>query len=372
MKKVFGAILILWVVSLLTSAYIAPRFIPETLFVGSRNSFDERLPQWLYDNRMPRLIWMWANLDGNHYLSIARNGYYEFENGFFPLYPLTIRAVTNLSGLPFLLSGLLVTYISFILFLKFLHNLLKLDFTDQESNRTILWIIVFPVAFYLIAIYNDSLYLFLTIGCLYAVRKNKWWLGGILGGLAALARFPGIAIFPALLVEWWSGKRRIRDLIPVLFIPLSTLSYFLYLHIWEGNWNLFVTSMSVWRQDSFVFPLQTAYWYFKILTSVSPNSLMYFVALAEFAAVIFSIVVLAKGFRLVRRSYWVYAVSYLLIPMSGGTFQGDPRYIIHAFPVILIFSQLMSKNRWRYLIMGGFFILQLIFMAFFSQGYFIS
>ncbi|MBI2309876.1 hypothetical protein HYU89_03170 [Candidatus Collierbacteria bacterium] len=372
MKKVFGAILILWVVSLLTSAYIAPRFIPDTLFIGSRNSFDERLPQWLYDNRMPRWIWMWANLDGNHYLSIARNGYYEFENGFFPLYPLAIRVVANLSGLPFLLSGLLVTYTSFILFLKLLLRLLRLDFTDQASNQVIRWIIGFPVAFYLIAIYNDALFLFLTVGCFYAVRKSKWWPGGILGGLAALTRFPGIAIFPALLIEWWSGKRRIRDLIPVFFIPLSTLSYFLYLHIWERDWNLFVTSMSVWRQDRFVLPIQTAYRYFKIFASVSPNSLMYFLALAEFSAVVFAIVVLIKGFKLIRRSYWVYAVSYLLIPMSGGTFQGMPRYIIHAFPVILIFSLLTVKSRWRYLVMGGFFVLQLIFMAFFSQGYFIS
>ena len=371
MKKL-SLIITIWIFSLLASAYVAQKFIPETLFVGSRNSFDERMPRWFYDNRLPRLIWMWANLDGNHYLSIARNGYYEFENGFFPLYPLAIRAVANLSGLPFILSGLLVTYISFILFLKLLHNLLKLDFTDRVSNMTVLWIIGFPVAFYLIAIYNDALYLFLTVGCFYAVRKNKWWLGGVLGGLAALARFPGIAIFPALLVEWWRGKRRIRDLIPVFIIPLSTLSYFLYLHIWEGDWNLFVSSMSVWRQDRFILPFQTVYRYFKIFVSVAPDNLMYFVASAEFLAVVIPIVILIKGFKLIRLSYWVYAVAYLLIPMSGGTFQGAPRYIIHAFPVILILSQLMSKNRWRYIVMGGLFILQLIFMAFFSRGYFIS
>ena len=362
MKKMV-LILALWIISLLISASIAPKFIQETLFIGNRNNFGEGFP---------RLVWMWANLDGNHYLSIARNGYYEFENGFFPLYPLAIRAVANLSGLPFLLSGLLVTYISFILFLKLLHNILRLDFTDQASNQVILWIIGFPVAFYLIAVYNDALYLFLTVGCFYAVRKNKWWLGGVLGWLAAFARFPGIAIFPALLVEWWNGKRRIRDLIPVFFIPLSTLSYFIYLHIWEGNWNLFVTSMSVWRQDRFVLPIQTAYRYFKIFTTVAPTSLMYLVALAEFSAVVFAIAVLIKGFKLVRLSYWVYAAFYLLIPMSGGTFQGEPRYIIHAFPVILIFSQLMAKNRWRYLVMGVFFALQLVFMAYFSRGYFIS
>ena len=371
MKKI-ALILTVWIISLLVSAYIAPRFIPDTLFIGSRNSFDERLPRWLYDNRMPRLIWMWANLDGNHYLSIARNGYYEFENGFFPLYPLIIRSITGITGFPYLVSALLITYASFLLFLFVFNKLLSLDFKKGDIIQTIFWLITLPASFYLLAVYNDSMFLFLAVTCFYLARKQRWWLAGIAGGLAALTRFAGIALFPALLVEWWRGERRIKNLIPVFFIPLSTLSYFLYLHIWEGNWNLFVTSMSVWRQDRFVLPFQTAYRYFKIFVSVSPDSLMYFVALAEFLAVVFSIVILIKGFKLIRLSYWVYAVSYLLIPMSGGTFQGEPRYIIHAFPVILILSQLMTKNRWRYVVLGGLFILQLIFMAFFSQGHFIS
>lgn len=362
MKKL-SLFLIFWILSLLISASIAPKYISETLFIGNRNNFGERLP---------RLVWMWANLDGNHYLSIARNGYYEFENGFFPLYPLTIRLVTRVTGLPYLLSALTITSVSFLMFLFVLNRLLSLDFKKNSIIQTILWLVVFPVSFYLLAVYNDSMFLFLTVTCFYLARKQRWWLAGIAGGLAALARFSGIAIFPALLVEWRIGKRRIRDAIPIFFIPLSTLMYFLYLHIWEGNWSLFVTSMSVWRQDRFVLPFQTAYRYFKIFTTVTPDSLMYVVALAEFAAVVFAIVVLIKGFKLVRLSYWVYAAFYLLIPMSGGTFQGEPRYIIHAFPVILIFSQLMAKNRWRYLVMGVFFVLQLIFIAIFSQGNFIS
>lgn len=361
--KNLSLFLIFWVLSLLISATVAPKYISETLFIGSRNLFGERLP---------RLMWMWANLDGNHYLSIARNGYYEFESGFFPLYPLTIRLITKVTGLPYLLSALTITYVSFLMFLLVLNRLLSLDFKKDSIIQTMLWLVVFPVSFYLLAVYNDSMFLFLTVTCFYLARKQRWWFAGIAGGLAALTRFAGLALLPALLVEWWLGKRIRRDLIPLILIPLATLGYFLYIHVWEGNWNLFVTSMGVWRQDRFVLPFQTAYRYFKIFTSVPPDSLMYLVALAEFSAVVFAIVVLVKGFKLVRLSYWVYASVYLLIPMSGGTFQGMPRYIIHAFPVILIFSQLMTKSRWRYLVMAGFFILQLIFMAFFSRGNFIS
>lgn len=371
MKKIL-LILPVWVIILSVSADVAPRFILETSFIGSSNYFDERLPKWLYDGRLPRWFWMWANLDGSHYLSIARDGYYSFENGFFPLYPLTIRLIARLTGLPYLLSALAITHVSFLMFLFVLNRLLFLDFKKNRIIQIILWLVVFPVSFYLLAVYNDSMFLFLTMSCFYLARKQHWRLSGIVGGLASLVRFPGLALFPALLVEWWQGQRKIKDLIFIFLIPLSTLTYFLYLHIWEGNWALFTTSMSVWRQDRFIFPFQTVYRYLKIFFTVSPASLNYLVAVAEFTAVVFAIVVLIKGFNLVRLSYWVYALSYLLIPMSGGTFQGMPRYIIHAFPVILIFSQLMVKSRWRYLVMGSFFVLQLVFMAFFSRGYFIS
>lgn len=362
MKKII-LILAVWVAALLISASIAPQFIKETLFIGNRNNFGERFP---------RLVWIWANLDGSHYLSIARDGYYRFEHGFFPLYPIIIRTLTKITGFPYLLSALLITYSSFLLFLYILNKLLSLDFKKNVIVQTILWLITLPASFYLLAVYNDSAFLFLAVTCLYLARKQRWWFAGIAGGLAALMRFAGIALFPALVAEWWLGERRHRNLIPLVLIPLTTLSYFLYIHISRGNWGLFLDSMRVWQQDQFVFPFQTAYRYFKIFFTVFPASLTYLVAVTEFMAVIFAIVILIKGFRLVRLSYWVYAVIYLLIPMSGGTFQGEPRYIIHAFPLILIFSQLMAKNKWRYLMMGSLFALQLIFIAFFSRGYFIS
>lgn len=362
MKRI-ALILTVWVIALLISASIAPRFIKETLFIGNRNNFGERFP---------RLVWIWANLDGNHYLSIARDGYYSFESGFFPLYPLIIRQVTNTTGFPYLFSALMITHFSLIMFLFILYKLLLLDFEKRFISQILLWTVVFPSSFYLLAVYNDSMFLFLTVFCFYMARKQHWRLSGIAGGLASLVRFPGLALFPALLVEWWQGQRKIKDLIFIFLAPLSTLTYFLYLHIWEGNWTLFTTSMSVWRQDRFIFPFQTVYRYLKIFATVSPTSLTYLVAASELVAVVFAVAILAKGLRLTRLSYWIYALFYLLIPMSGGTFQGMPRYLIHSFPIILIFSRLMAKNRWRYLVMGVLFTFQLIFMAFFSRGYFIS
>ena len=150
--------LLFWVVAIMTSAVIAPRFIPQTLFVGSRNLFDERLPRWLYDNALPRFFWLWANLDGGHYISIARDGYYEFEHGFFPLYPLAIRLVHSLAKFPYVISGLTVTYVSLWIFLTRFWRLLRLDFSEHDSRRMIVIFLSFPVAFYLLAVNIDHIF----------------------------------------------------------------------------------------------------------------------------------------------------------------------------------------------------------------------
>ena len=362
-----------WMVALIISVSLAPRFIPQTLFIGSRNHFDERLPRWLYDNALPRIFWLWGNLDGGHYLSIARDGYHAYEHGFFPLYPLAIRLVRSITHFPYVIAGLVVTYVSFWIFLRWFWRLLRLDFSWQDSRRVIVTILTFPVAFYLLAVYTDSLFMALVVLCFWFARKHQWLRAGIVGGLAALARFPGIALFPALLVEWYISQRRtIKQMIPAFLIPLATLGYLVSIQMTEGDWRLFVSSMGVWKQSQYVFPLQTAYRYVKILGAARDIHLVYLVSAVEFISSLGAIVLLVKGRKLIRPSYLAYAVSYLVIPFSSGTFQGMPRYVMHTFPILIILA-LLLKKKWYAPVLGFVsLVLQLIFVAYFSQGHFVS
>lgn len=365
--------LLFWVFVILAGVTVAPRFIPQTLFVGSRNHFDERLPRWLYDNALPRFFWLWANLDGGHYLSIARDGYYEYEHGFFPLYPLAIRLVRSVTQSPYVISGLAVTYVSLWIFMTRFWRLLRLDFNERDSRRVMITFLSFPVAFYLLSVYTDSLYLMLTVFCFWFARKRQWWRAGITGGLVALARFPGIALFPALLVEMYlSEKKNWKQFVPVVLVPLATLGYLLFIQITDGDWRLFVSSMGVWKQDQYVFPLQTAFRYVKILGTVRDVHLVYLVSAIEFIASLGAITFLVIGRKLVRPSYLVYAASYLIIPLSSGTFQGMPRYVMHTFPVLIILALLLKKKWYTPILVGFSFVLQIIFVAYFSQGHFVS
>ena len=79
------------------------------------------------------LIWL------SHYLLIARDGCYRFEHGFFPLYPIIIRTLYKNYRFSYLLSALLITYSSFLLFLYILNKLFLFDFQKRRyrPNRTL-------------------------------------------------------------------------------------------------------------------------------------------------------------------------------------------------------------------------------------------
>ena len=361
-----------WIGILLAAGLAAPKFISQTSFIGSRNHFDERLPKWLYDGRLPRWIWMWASLDGNHYLSIARDGYYGLEYGFFPLYPILIRFLNSLTGLQFVISGLVISYLSFLGMMVMGWKLLRLDYSADRSKSIFYWFLVFPTAFFLISVYNDSLYLFLALSSWYLARKKRIWGGAAVGYFAALTRITGLALLPALAVEMITSRRKVKELLPLILIPLGTLSYFLYLEVFRGGWRLFLSSMAIWGQERFVFPLQTLWRYLNIIFGFQTLDRAYLVASMELSVVILSILLLIKGWKSVRLSYLVYAIVVLLLPSSSGTLAGMPRYFLHAFPLIIILSSLF-KHRWLIISFRlVFFVTQLVLFAYFSQGHFVS
>ena len=68
---------------------------------------------------LPNWIFALANFDGLHYIFIARDGYVQYEQAFFPLYPLSIKFLTPLFFNNQLLTGLLISNVSFFLGLFF-------------------------------------------------------------------------------------------------------------------------------------------------------------------------------------------------------------------------------------------------------------
>lgn len=134
--------------------------------------------------------------DGSWYRLVAVEGYAgnTAKAAFWPLYPWIMDFGSTLTGLSPESVGYIVSNISFAAALVLLYHLVSLDLNVDVARRTLWALALFPTAFFFNAVYTESLFLLLTVGCLLAARKGNWWLAGAIGLLAALTRSAGIML----------------------------------------------------------------------------------------------------------------------------------------------------------------------------------
>lgn len=369
--------LIFLIVALLAPLFIAIR----TGYLGNRlNPQDQPL------------FWVWANFDGYHYLSIAAQGYQQlmqiqrFEFAFFPLYPLTIALLHNLTQIPHLYLGITISLVSLLLAMIVIYKIALLDFNKNVALLSLILLSIFPLSFYYHSVYTDSLFLLLTTTSFYFARKGNWYLSGTFGALATFDRLSGLSLIPALALEWCLQNRHLvnqkvkfimtflkKGMVALLLSVSGFLAYCYYLQTNFGDWLLFQKSMKAWNQDNFVFPLQVLYRYLKIFYSVNPNLYEYWIAVLELTSFLFYMFLTFYVLKKIRVSYGIFMLILLSLVTFTGTLWGGPRYVLHLFPAFIAIALLISKNKaLKISTILLFLILGLILSSLFTRGYFIS
>ncbi|MDQ3973399.1 MAG: hypothetical protein M3276_03540, partial [Actinomycetota bacterium] len=152
-----------------------------------------------------------ASWDGAWYLSVAVFGYPDAvvepsgrvagNLAFFPLYPLTIRAVAVVTGLSVLPAAILVANVLGAIAAVLLRMLVRRVADDATADRSCVLFCLFPGSVVLSMAYAESLMLVLALGCLLALRVRRWVVGGAAGALATLSRPNALAVAAACLWE---------------------------------------------------------------------------------------------------------------------------------------------------------------------------
>ncbi len=178
-----------------------------------------------------------ARWDSVWYLAIAGSGYGGgAREAFFPLYPLVVQ----LAGLPAgsaLVGGALASTALLGVALVLLHRLVALDHPRAVARNAVLVTALLPMSFFFSAVYSESLFLALSVGAVYAARRERWALAGALGGLGALTRSAGVLLLVPLLILylWDTGSLRRRPRVPRLdvlwlaLVPAGLAVYCAYL-----------------------------------------------------------------------------------------------------------------------------------------------
>jgi len=182
----------------------------------------------------------WTRWDSGWYLRIAMDGYtavadlrQESSLAFFPAYSYVIRWVHAV--LPESLQGhdarvwigVLLSNVSLLVALGLLHHCCERYFgRELDADRTVLYMLVSPAAFYFFCLYTESFFLLAAVTAFFFAFRQQWWLAGLAGLVLAMSRPTGILLAPALAWLYLSQKgwkwRELRwDVLALALIPLG-------------------------------------------------------------------------------------------------------------------------------------------------------
>jgi Gpi18-like mannosyltransferase len=298
------------------------------------------------------LMNQFAKWDSPHYTYLAQFGYTNVGDPanfivFFPLYPFLVRLITiNFAYVN--LSGLIISNVSSTIAVIYLAKLVKLDYSDSVAKKTVLFLSVFPTAYFLSAVFTEGLFLGLVVASLYYARSGKMALAGFIGMLASLTRIAGLILLPALAVEYFHQKGwKIKALdLRFLWIILPALGFLVYLIInfqVTGNFFAFLEIERVhWFQT--INPLNglAGAVYFPSHSSF-PDSIT--IGYSQVIFALFGLIMIVVGYKLkLRASYQVYMFCSWGLAVSTGFWISVPRYVLMMFPMFIALA-LISKKK---------------------------
>lgn len=349
----------------------------------------------------------WVHWDASWYLLISLHGYDIFtanSSSWFPMYPLQIRLLTLLFGreavLPAaLLLSNLASLAAFIgLGLLAAHEEQRADvkeISEDAPARLIRVTAAYPFAFFLFAPFTEGFFLACIVFCFLCARRGWWRWAAVCAFLAGLTRPTAIALVFALGWEYgrqhgiwrreawrrgtWRSADRVRTLAKEVLIvaamPLGLGCYLLFLWLHYGNPLTPFTaedyyhghvSWSVWQTLAELFR--------RFLNPPTWTPAVALLYLVGGLLILFLAITLLNIHRL-PLLYTLYMLAELFlvlatpIPHRTELLPSAGRYLLMSVPVFLLFSRwIRQRPALETLIVGGGFMLQALFVAFFLNG----
>ncbi|MFI8520862.1 mannosyltransferase family protein [Streptomyces sp. NPDC085481] len=188
--------------------------------------------------------------DWNHYLHIARDGYFPADSGawpqpwdnreaFFPGFPLVLRAVHTVMP-DWTAAGLLISLVAGAVAVVALARIARLRLGHAEGGRrTVLLMLLSPCAVFLAVGYTEALFLAFALPAWLAAMRRDWPVAALLTACATTVRVSGLFLAAALAVHFvlTARERGDRRRLPWLALPaLPPLVYSWYLRARTGDW----------------------------------------------------------------------------------------------------------------------------------------
>ncbi len=304
-------------------------------------------------------IEQWNHWDTGQFTNIVQFGYNApWRTAFFPLYPMLEALLTPLLHKPFY-AGLVISNLATLGLFLVLYRLVREESNEELATRTVLYLAVFPTAFFLAAAYNESLFLFLAVFSFYHIRRGNWWLAGLCGFLASLTRSAGVFLLVPFCYEYLRqhefNLKRIRfSIVGGAFIPAGLALFALYCYYKFHDFLAFSHAQVYWgRQLSKPWSGFT-----HALSIILKRPALTFDSIhnvLDLSAGLFMLLVLVLcfvgpwKFSRDRIVYGLYGVTFylflILFPASGGfPLQSLSRLVLELFPAFLVLAMMGKRS----------------------------
>jgi hypothetical protein len=236
------------------------------------------------------------------------------------------------------------------------------------GQRTILYLLLFPTAFFLSCVYTESTFLLLSVAALYAAQRRQWLWAAVAAGLLSITRAQGFLMGPVLLWAYLSAAgwrlRNLRaDLLWLLLAPLPLLLYLAWLWQHTGDWlTPFNAHHAFFR--GFAWPWTS------LLAPTHPNPFV--TPLEQLFIILFLILALVACLRLPTAAYGLWVLALIMPELFTGTTYSSLRFLLMAIPAFIVLSLWGRATLLDRLVQTFFFAIQIVLMVAWCLFYFVA
>lgn len=281
-----------------------------------------------------------------HYLHIAGHGYQNAaDTALFPLFSLLTTALAHLLGdWSYLFAGMLISNLALLGALFVLYQLAVESAGEAVAQRTLLYLCIFPTAFVFFTASHEALFLLLATGVLLALRRQRWWLAGLLGCAVTLTDVTGLLLIVPYLYELWQRRESTKLWLVSLPVGLFFIGIALYsFYCWKvvGDPFAFMLARPLsWPWQAFVelFWLQPFGTFYQVRVLISLSITLAFLCLT------------LMGWSRLRISYSLWNILLLCsIMLLSGQDQHDPlaasqSLVLVMFPAFITLAQIGERH----------------------------
>lgn len=338
-----------------------------------------------------QLLVSWDRWDVSWYIHIATQGYDTIQpTAFFPLFPLLIHLLIALIGPSHvLLASMIISNLATLGAFVALGLLAAQEIGEGSWPTSIRALAAYPLAFFTVAGYSDSLFLAFCAFSLLAARRG-WWLWAAGGAyFASLSRPLAIVLVAPLLWEyarqhrelWGDFRARVTPQIVVdgvilaAAVPFGLLCWGAYLWARFGDPLIWTKAHSRYWDHQTALPWNTVQFAFHALQGAPAWSFVQARILLDAAPVALFILLTIFVARRLPPAYTLFMLGVIVmllievVPADFDPVNAEGRYLIMAVPVFLLLGRWMSRYPWvDMLVVSMGFLLQGLFTAFWLRG----